>query len=71
MPSRWHAVRTVWDHSPDTGRNLLAGEAAFLAVLEGIRALTRLYVALGEEKAAWTAAHDLLAQLDQAGFRDA
>jgi hypothetical protein len=71
MPSRWHAVRTVWDHSPDTRRGLLAAESAFLAVLEGIRALTQLYIGLAEDRAAWTAAQDLLVQLSDAGLKPA
>jgi hypothetical protein len=70
-PSRWYTVRAVWDIGPDTRRQLLAAEGAFLAILGGIRTLMRLYVYLGEDRAAWTAAHDLLAQLSGIGLRDA
>jgi hypothetical protein len=42
-----------------------------LAILEGIHTLMRLYLYLGEDRAAWTVAHDLLVQLCETGLGDA
>jgi hypothetical protein len=70
-PSRWHAVKAVWDTASDTRRDLSSGEGSLLAVLQGISALTRLYMALDEVRTAWRAAHDLLLQLAEAGLQNA
>jgi hypothetical protein len=71
MPSRWHTVRAVWDTAPDTRRDLSSAEGSLLAVMQGISALTRLYMALDEARTAWRAAHDLLLQLAAAGLQEA
>jgi hypothetical protein len=71
MPSRRHTVRAVWDNSPDTRRELGIAEASFLAVMAGISALVQLYLALGEDRAAWTTAHELVLAVSEAGVKDA
>jgi hypothetical protein len=70
-PSSYHMIRVVWDVAANTRRDLKIAEESLLAILQGIRALSRLYLALGEEEIAWTVTRDLLDQLSTAGLEDA
>jgi len=70
-PSRRHTVRAVWDSSPETRERLFVAESSMLACCAGVRALIQLYLGLGEEKAAWRTAHELLVQLSEVGLKDA
>jgi hypothetical protein len=71
MPPRSHAEGFIWDKGPNTRRALAVAEESFLAALQGIRGLAHLYVGLGEDRAAWTSAHELLIQLSKVGLPDA
>jgi hypothetical protein len=71
MPSRRHTVRAVWDISLETRQQLLVAESSLLAVLHGLRALMQLYLGLGEDRAAWATAHELLVQLSEVGLKAA
>ena len=71
MPPRSYTKGAVWDTGPETRRDLLVAEASFLAALQGIRSLMRLYIGLGEDRTAWRSAHALLLQLSDAGLSEA
>ena len=71
MPSRWHMVRAVRDISDQTQRELLAAKKTLMSVLQGIGALTRLYLVLSQDRAAWSTMYTLLTQLSEAGLDNA
>ena len=71
MPPRSHAEGFVWDKAPQTREGLLSAESSFLAALQGIRTITHLYIALGEDTVAWESTHRLLTQLSEAELDDA
>lgn len=71
MPPRSHAEGFIWDKGPNTRKALAEAEDSFLAALQGIRALVHLYLGLGEDRTAWTSAHELLVQISEANVRDA
>jgi hypothetical protein len=71
LPSARHTVRAVWDTSRETRRELTLAQQSFLAIVAGISALVRLYLGLGEDRAAWATANELLTELSRAGLRDA
>jgi hypothetical protein len=71
VPPRSHAEGFIWDKGPTTRRALAEAEESFLAALQRVRSLAHLYVSLGEDRAAWTSAHELLVQLLEADLRGA
>jgi hypothetical protein len=66
VPPRSYAEGFIWDKGPNTRRALAVAEESFLAALQGIRVLAHLYIGLGEDRTAWTSAHELLVQLLEA-----
>jgi hypothetical protein len=71
MPPRSYTKGAIWDNGPETRRDLSEAETSFLAALQGIRALTYLYIGLGENRTAWRSAHDLLLRLSESGLNEA